>query len=211
MRGVLVHVWERSREYVKKAGTIILAIVIVLWALKTWPAMPESQRRQYDAMRESIRADANLSSLEIDDRIRLINLDQQRVEMLNSTIGMIGRGVAPVLRPCGFDWRISTALLGSLAAKEVFIGQMGLIYSVADEGSNTGETLRSKLSGDYTPLQGICIMLFILISSPCVATVAVTIKESGSWKWGLLQWGYLTVLAWIVTTAVYQAGSLLSA
>jgi ferrous iron transport protein B len=210
-RGVLVHTWERSREYLKKAGTIILAIVVVLWALKTWPALPPAARQHYQDLRAQAAAQSAAEAASTDDgaqlRARLVQIDadEHRDELLHSTIGRIGRGIAPVLRPCGFDWKISTALLGSLAAKEVFIGQMGVIYSVSDAEAKAGVTLRTKLAANYTPLQGVCIMLFILIASPCAATIAVTVRESGSWKWAAAQWTYLTVLAWVVATIVYQA------
>ncbi|MGB2824035.1 MAG: ferrous iron transport protein B, partial [Phycisphaerae bacterium] len=98
---------------------------------------------------------------------------------------------------------------GAFAAKEVFVAQMGIVYAVgeADGGS---EALRARLQSHYTPLQGLCIMLFCLISAPCVATIAVTRKESGSWKWAALQLGGLTALAYVVTLIVYQVGRLLS-
>ena len=207
-RGLLVHVWERSGEYVKKAGTIILAIVIVLWAMKTWPQRPAAQAESYEVRR--VAAAGELTGEALDRRLAQINVEQHRAELQHSAVGRIGRGIAPVLQPCGFDWRISTALLGSFAAKEIFISQMGVIYAVDDETDQQSETLRQKLAADYPPLVGFCMMLFILIATPCVATVAVTVRESGGWKWALLQWSYLTVLAWLVTVAVFQVGSLLN-
>jgi len=209
LKGVAVHVWERSAEYLKKAGTIILAAVIILWAMKTWPKLGEADRRAFQADTQAVLARPGLSETTRQALLEQARLREHRAELTNSAIGRIGHGVAPLLAPCGFDWRIATALMGSVAAKEVFIGQMGVIYAVGEADRDHSETLRSKLAGDYSPLQGICIMLFILISSPCIATVAVTVRESGSWKWALLQWGYLTVLAWVVTTAVFQAGSAL--
>lgn len=205
LKGLLVHMWERSGEYIKKAGTIILAVVLLLWAMKTWPMLPAEQAQIYQAQRAEVRADRGLDQARRQVRIEEIDTAQHRQQLLNSAIGRIGRGIAPVMAPCGFDWKISTALLGSLAAKEVFIGQMAVIYAVGeDQGPGQAETLRSKLAENYTPLQGISIMLFILIASPCIATVAVTARESGSWKWAMLQWGYLTALAWLVTAGVYQ-------
>jgi ferrous iron transport protein B len=125
-------------------------------------------------------------------------------------MGRIGHGLEPVLRPAGFDWRISTAMVGAFAAKEVFVAQMGIVYSLGEEEDEASEPLRDKLHANYTPLQGFCVMLFCLISAPCMATIAITRRESNSWRWALLQLIGLTVLAWIVTVAVYQVGSLLS-
>jgi len=207
LKGLIIHVWERIWVYLKKAGTIILAIVIVLWALKTWPQLDPQTMEEFQSRRAAILTDAGLSEEDKHPALDRIDRAQHRAELQHSAVGRIGRGIAPLLRPCGFDWRISTALLGSLAAKEVFISQMGIVYAVGGEEADT--TLPEKLAADYSPLQGINIMLFILIASPCLGTVAVTFRESGAWKWALLQWGGLTALAWLVTTIIYQACSLL--
>jgi ferrous iron transport protein B len=97
-------------------------------------------------------------------------------------------------------------MVGALASKEIFIGQMGVIYAVHEQDASQTMSLRGHLTADYTPLQGLCIMLFILIAAPCMATLAAVARESGSWKWVALQWGYLFGLAWVLTTAVYQIG-----
>lgn len=183
LRGTLTHVWERGWLYLKKAGTIILVISILLWAATSYPKPDES---------------------------KLAGLDQQQIqemELAHSVAGTIGRGLEPVIKPLGFDCRIGTALIGALAAKEVFVAQLGIVYSIgeADEGS---QTLRAKLKDNYSPLQGFCIMLFCLISAPCVATLAVCKRETGSWGWAFFQFFGLTALAYVITLIVYQAGSL---
>lgn len=211
LRGLIAHVWERCGEYAKKAGTIILAIVIILWALKTWPQLPAEQAAAFDAGRAAVAAEGGQSQEVIRQRIEQIDVEQHRQALSNSAVGRIGRAVAPVMAPCGFDWRICTALLGSFVAKEVFISQLGVIYAVGEHEAEHSETLREKLTADYSPLQGFCIMLFLLIGFPCAATVAVTARESGSWRWAALQWGYLTALAWLVAAAVWQLGGLLHA
>ena len=125
-----------------------------------------------------------------------------------SILGGIGRGIEPVVKPMGFDWRIGTALLGSFAAKEIFVAQMGIVYSVG-EGTDGSETLRKKLRDNYSPLVGFCIMLYCLVSAPCVATIAATWQESGRMRWAIAQLAGLTLLAYVLTVAVYQIGSLL--
>jgi ferrous iron transport protein B len=125
-----------------------------------------------------------------------------------SAMGRIGRGIAPVLEPLGFDWRIGTALVGALGAREVFIAQMGIIYAVGS-GEEHAEALRQHLRGDYSPLVGFCLMLFILISTPCLPTLAAMRRESGRWGWVLFQLGALTILAYVLTLIAYQAGRLL--
>ena len=139
---------------------------------------------------------------------------QERSERLQYSIaGRIGKAMEPLLRPMGFDWRIGTALIGAFAAKEVFVAQLGIVYS-ADAGSETADpsgtpdTLRARLRANYTPLTAFCIMLFALVSTPCVATIAATRRESNSWGWAMFQLVGLTVLAWVLTTIVYQVGAL---
>jgi len=108
----------------------------------------------------------------------------------------------------GFDWKIGTALIGAFAAKEVFVAQLGIVYSVG-EADEESETLRQKLQNSYSPLVGFCIMLFMLLSMPCMATMAVMKRESNSWKWALFQLIGLTIIAYMLTTSVYQIGQLL--
>jgi len=184
LKGLLIHMWQRGWMYLKKAGTIILAISIILWAAMSYPKPAE----------ESL---AGLSP------------DQARQkELEHSVVGRIGRSIEPVLKPLGFDWRIGTALIGATAAKEVFVAQLGIVYAVGSDDAGS-RSLREKLQANYSRLTGFCIMLFCLIATPCVATVAVTRQEAGSWGWALFQFFGLTCLAYVVTFIVYQIGSLL--
>ncbi|MDO4574708.1 MAG: ferrous iron transport protein B [Planctomycetia bacterium] len=160
-RTVGTHTLERGWLYLRKAGTIILAISIVMWALTTFP-----KERSYAER--------------------------------------IGSALEPVMAPMGFDENIGTALIGAFAAKEVFVAQMGIACRVEDADENS-VPLREQIREKYSPLTGFCIMLFCLIGTPCMATVAVMARES-SWKWAIGQWVALTLLAWIVTTLVYQIG-----
>jgi ferrous iron transport protein B len=122
-------------------------------------------------------------------------------------IGRVGRFVEPAIRPLGFDWRIGTALIGATAAKEVFVSQLSIVYATGS-GDNA-DMLREKLRANYTPLVGFCIMLFSLISTPCMATVAMTRQETNSWGWAVFQFVGLTVLAYVITLTVFQVGRLL--
>jgi ferrous iron transport protein B len=176
--------WDRGWQYLQKAGTVILGISILLWAASTYPKIGEDKLAGLD------------------------EVGQQSAQMQHSITGRVGHLIEPVLRPLGFDWKIGTALIGAFAAKEVFVAQMGIVYSVG-EADQTSEALRQRLRADYTPLKGLCIMLFCLLSSPCMATVAVTAREAGSWKWAALQYVGLTVVAYAVTLVVYQVGTLL--
>ena len=128
--------------------------------------------------------------------------------LAHSVVGRIGKAIEPAIRPLGFDWKIGTALIGAFAAKEVFVAQMGIVYAVGS-GEDRSEALRERLRADYSPLVGFCIMLFCLVSMPCVATIAVTWRESGRWGWALFQLGGLTALAYLLTLIAYQLGSFL--
>ncbi len=183
VKGMLIHMWERAGLYLKKAGTIILGISIVLWALTSFPRMQTSGPH---ASPEERRA----------------------AELSHTVAGRVGHAIEPFIKPLGFDWRIGTAMIGALAAKEVFVAQMGIVYSVGADGAKS-ETLREKLRANYSPLVGFCVMLFMLISAPCMATIAVTKRESNSWKWALFQLFGLTVMAYLLTMLVFQAGSML--
>jgi len=185
LRGILTHMWERSRLYLKKAGTIILAISILLWAATSYP---KPAREKLDG----------LSAVQV-----------QTAELRYSIAGRVGTGMEKLVKPLGFDYRIGTALIGALAAKEVFVAQMGIVYSLG-EADESSQTLREKLADNYTPLQGFCIMLFCLISAPCMATLAICKRETGSWRWALFQFSGLTALAYIITLLVYQFGSLIT-
>ncbi len=186
LRGALTHVWERGWLFLRKAGTVVLGISVVLWAMTTYPKAPEPQLQGVDKG------------------------DAAAIELSYSVAGRIGHALEPVMKPIGFDWKTSTAMLGAFAAKEVFVAQLGIVHSLG-EADEQPEPLREILRREYTPLQAFCIMLFCLISVPCMVTVATTWRESGSWKWSVLQLGGLTLLAYVITFAVFQVGKLISA
>ena len=182
-KAVLVHTWQRGWMYLRKAGTVILAASIILWMAANFPSPSQ------DA---------------------LVGLSEQAAHqeaLRYSVVGRLGRAVQPALEPLGFDWKIGTALIGSVPAKELFVSQMGIIYAVGSGEEHAG-SLREQLQANYTPLVGFCVMLFTLISAPCVATVAMTRQETGSWRWALFQFAGLTGLAYFVTLIVYQSGRL---
>ncbi len=206
IKGLAIHMWERTWLYIKKAGTIILAIVVVLWALASWPKLNEQERAVFAQQRAAVQADAQPDKEQTAELLAEIDAAEHEAELEHSAIGRVGKTVAPVFKPCGFDWKISTATIGAFAAKEVFVGQMGVLYSVGEDADEESEQLRRKLADKYSPLVGFCIMLFCLISMPCMVTVAVTVREAG-WRWALLQVTYLTALAWVLTMIVYQVGS----
>ena len=188
-QSLLTQMSMRAWLYVKKAGTVILGVSIILWLLTSYPKPPADWEAPIPEGATSV-AEA-----------------ESAAAMSYSVAGRLGRFLEPVLEPMGFDWRIGTALIGAFAAKEVFVAQMGIVFAVGDSEGNT-EALRDQLRRNYNPLVGYCIMLFCLIATPCMATVAVTRQESGSIRWALFQFWGLTLLAWILTFLVYQGGQM---
>lgn len=188
-------VWQdirvKSALYLGKAGTIILALSILLWAANSYPKKPVHEIDRSPA-RESMSAEQ-------------IEAARRGEDLEYSVSGRVGHLMEHVFKPIGFDWRICTALIGSVAAKEVLVAQLGIVNSMDDAGREPGR-LRQALARRYTPLVGVCIMLFALIATPCASTVAVMRRESHSWRWPLAQFAGLTTLAYVLTLAVYQAG-----
>jgi len=201
LRDSLLHMSERSGLYLRKAGTVILGISILLWALTNFPKSPKTAETTVPTSSSSVLS-ATTAPATTDNPAH-----EQAEALTYSFAGRVGKTIEPVLKPMGFDWRIGTALIGALAAKEVFVAQMGIVYSTGEEESGI-EPLREQLRQHYRPLVGFCIMLFCLLSAPCMATFAVTRRESGSWRWACLQFFGLTTMAYILTTLVYQIGSL---
>ena len=203
---IVIHMWQRAGLYLKKAGTVILAISIILWIASTYPQKKDFSK-DYAAERVKIQESTLPQEKKAEFLTKLRN--EESAERMEYTVtGRVGSLLEPIIKPLGFDWHVGTALVGALAAKEVFVSQLGIVYSIGDADSNS-EALRSIISKNYTALQGFCIMLFCLISAPCVATIATTRRESNSWKWAAFQLIGLTVLAYIITFIVYQVGSLI--
>jgi ferrous iron transport protein B len=208
LRGVITHMWQRGWLYLKKAGTVILGIAIVLWALTTFPGLPGDEAARFEKEKQAVEATV---ADEERRKEKIASIENAMTEscLRHSIAGRIGNALEPVIRPMGFDWKIGTALIGAFAAKEVFVAQMGIVYSVGKEVDEGSAALRDQLRANYTPLVAFCIMLFCLVSAPCMATIAVTRRESNSWRWALFQLSGLTVMAWILTVIVFQTGRLL--
>jgi len=186
LKGLLIHTWERSWMFLRKAGTVILAAAIVLWFFTNWPAPPRAELETAGGPEEVRRA-----------------------VLESSIVGRIGKTMEPALELAGFDWKVGTALIGATAAKEIFVAQMGIIYGLG-EGVQGSNILASHLSRDYSRLAGFALLIFTLIASPCIATVAIMRRESGSWFWPAFQWLSLTGAAYIFAALVFQAGNLIS-
>jgi len=231
-RGLVTKMLERGWLYLRKAGTIILALSILMWAATSYP-----KRDKHTIDEQAKAGTVQVLKIELPDKtdaaqraklegaalaaarakapagVEVITegqADGRRAseDLRHSIAGRIGQVMVPVITPLGYDWKIGVGLVGALVAKEVFVAQMGIVYSIG-EASEESPELRSVLRRDYSPLAGFSLMMFLLISAPCIATIALTRRESGSWKWAALQFGGLTVVAYLVALIVFQVGSLL--
>ena len=204
LKSLLLHMWDRGRMYLQKAGTIILFTSILLYICNTFPVKKDFSVN-YDNQIAAIESNANLSKEEKTQAITTIE-NQKLSETMEYTIsGRIGKSLEIIFKPIGFDWKVTTASISALAAKEIFVSQLGILYAEG-EVSEESIPLRTHLRQNYTPLQGFCIMLFCLLSIPCLATLAITRRELNSWKMAIFEAAGLFLLAYITTFIVYNIG-----
>ncbi len=194
-RSILIHMWEKAKQYLHKMGGIILVASIIIWFLGYFPRHEAPETAKTEATAEMKRQE---------------NIEHQK----NSYIGKIGQAIEPVLRPLGFDWKMSVSLLSGMAAKEIVVSTLSVLYTGEEEDNMVlSERIRQDTdeAGNpvFTPLVALSLMLFVLIYFPCIATVSAIINESGSWKWGLFVIAYTCILAWTVSFVVYQTGSII--
>ena len=320
LRVVLRHMWERSRLFLRRAGTVIFGISVILWFLATYPnsaevetkfaqariaavanLYPQIQEPQaaekkiaevkdwwqsaftnqldfllietigaldkeeaaektgnnlvtdprnsptatkfaqariaavtnlYHQIKEKQAAEKKITELrtwwESAQTNRLDFLCMESIDALykeeggaklrHSFAGMMGRAIEPVIAPLGFDWKMGIGIVGSFAAREVFVSTMSTVYNVGSDDSDTGkktlaQTLRDQKHPDgtpvYTTLVAVTLMVFYVFALQCVSTVAVVRRETNSWKWPFFQWLYMGALAWILAFITYQGGRLL--
>ncbi|MBZ0165400.1 MAG: ferrous iron transport protein B, partial [Candidatus Omnitrophica bacterium] len=182
LRAVFLQMWERSRQFLKRAGTIILFMSIVLWVMMTYP--------KHDAL-------------------------APHAALKKSMAGQIGTAIEPVIKPLGYDWRIGIGLVGSFAAREVFVSTMNIVFNLEEEDDTEAlrENFRQAQWPDgrplFTPLVCLGLMVFYVYALQCMSTIAVVWRETGSWQWTGFQILYMTTLAYLAALAVYQGGRVL--
>jgi ferrous iron transport protein B len=204
-------VWQRVKVFLVDAGTVILALTIILWALLSYPKNP-AVTAEADASRAAVAA-RPLSPAERDARLAEIGTRENGAQLRYSIAGRLGHVIEPALQPLGFDWRIGVGILGAFAAREVFVGTLGVVFDIG-EADEANEPLRESLraatwpdgSRLFTPLAGISLMVFFVLACQCMSTVAIVKRESGGWKWPLFMVAYMTVLAYGASLVVYQTG-----
>ncbi|SEF46239.1 ferrous iron transport protein B [Parabacteroides chinchillae] len=208
-KSIMIHMWEKAKQYLHKMGGVILFASIIIWFLGYFPRHTEST----DAINRQIAEveNAELDSQEKEKTIAELERLKAIEHQQNSYIGHIGQAIQPALQPLGFDWKISVSLLTGMAAKEVVVSTLSVLYTgEADDSQILSERLKQDRNAEgklvFTPLVAISLMLFVLIYFPCIATISAIVNESRSWKWGAFVIVYTCVLAWIVSFTVYQTG-----
>ncbi len=187
LKGLLLKMWERGWMYVKKAGTIIVLISVLIWAGFTFPQYSPEEK----------------------------NIDKEKtaaVRLEQSYAGRLGHFIEPAIKPIGLDWRGGIALMAGVAAKEVVVSTFGTIYSLGEVDPEETDSLRESLKKDpfWNPLKALAFLMFTLIYLPCFVAMAVFYKESGSkLKWTLFLFFWTTLFAWLAAFLVYQGGSFL--
>ena len=186
LKATLRHMWDRSEQYLKKIGGLILVAAVIIWFLSYYP-----------------RTGANVITPENIETTALVQSE-------NSYLGRIGKVCEPVMKPLGLDWRASVALLSGAAAKEIVVSTLGVLYSV-DDAESDGASLSAHLiaSGNYSRAAALAMMIFVLLYFPCIATVAAIAQEAGGWRWALFSVVYNTLLAWVVAFAAFHVGTLM--
>jgi ferrous iron transport protein B len=231
-RNIIVTMWERGSQFLKRAGTVILAISVVLWFLLNYPAPPSNTNAQnartgvspaYGVQPGPGNAPDIVNEPNAGDAKKAAPADTQPSEeekmgerLRYSFAGRIGHTIEPLIAPLGFNWKIGIGLIGAMSAREVFVSTMGTVYSVG-EADETSTPLREQLKNDkwpdgrpvWTTLTAISLLVYFVLAMQCMATLAVVKRETNGWKWPIFMQVYLTALAWIAAFIVYQGGRML--
>ena len=207
LRGVLIHTWERVWQYIRKAGTVILAVSILLWAAMTFPQLPESQVNAFNHQQIAVATNV----MDMEQRSILLEEIKNReaqASLRYSLAGRIGSFIEPVSQWAGFDWRTNIALVGGFAAKEVIVSTFGTAYSLGEIDPEEAAPLSQQIATDPTwnKYTAISLIIFVLLYAPCFVTVVTMAKES-SWGWAVFSTVFNTALGFGLAVAVYQVGT----
>lgn len=216
---VILHCWERAWQYIKKAGTVILAISVIIWAAMTFPQLPDDMAKPFDEkialLEERIEAlgkdQTGMAATEkeaIEEEKDNIIAELDELKLAYSVAGRLGKWVEPVTQPAGFDWRTDIALLAGIAAKEAVVSTLGTAWAMGEADPDEAEPLAEKLKSapDWSQATALALMLFVLLYSPCFVALVVIKQESGSWGWLVFSIIFNTAIAYVVAVIVYQSG-----
>jgi ferrous iron transport protein B len=218
LRNTTIHMWHKGSQYLNKMGTVILLASILIWAMGYYPRNVEFTK-DYNAMQSQIEADNTLTQEQKTVQTEQIQLSKEEERQEKSYIGMTGHFIEPLIRPLGFDWKIGMSIITGMAAKEIVVSSMGVLYHASLNADENSQSLKGKLQEQtftrgakvgqkvFSPLVAFSLMVFVLIYFPCVAVVAA-IKKEANWKWALFTSVYTTGIAWVAAFAIFQIGSL---
>lgn len=227
LKGLLIHTWERTWGYIKKAGTVILGISIILWALMTFPGLPESEITGYQNQKAAVLANVSPDVavsvekdskefmteevLKVKSQLDAVEFEQAQAALHYSIAGRIGRSLEGITELAGFDWRTNIALLGGFAAKEVVVSTLGTAYSLGEVDPEETGSLSDTLSvaPGWSPLTALALIVFTIFYAPCFVTVVCIAKEAGSWKWAAFSVVFNTMIAFGLSVIVFQTGKAL--
>ena len=216
---VLRHMWDRSKLFLRRAGTVILGINIVLWFLATYPKLERAPGVPPGSAPVTAAANQPAQAPARQDAGGTLSSTVASEQLRHSFAGMMGRAIEPFIAPLGFDWKMGIGIIGSFAAREVFVSTMSTVYNVGEvQKDEAGTASLAKMLGAqnrpdgtrlYTPLLGITLMVFYVFALQCVSTIAVVRRETNGWKWPIFQWLYMTALAWGLAFLTWHGGHLL--
>ncbi len=227
LKGVLIHTWERTWQYIKKAGTVILGLSVMVWAMMTFPGLDEKERNLFEARRAAITSHTSAEILNdihtlepeqlsgqaavIKENLSRIDLDEAKAGLKNSIAGRMGTTLEGITKFAGFDWRSNIALVGGFAAKEVVVSTLGTAYSLGEVDPEVSDSLsdRLKTAEGWGPLTAFSLIIFTIFYTPCFVTVVCIAREAGSWKWAGFSVVFNTLLAFGLSVLCYQAGSII--
>ncbi len=212
--GLLLHCWERAWMYIKKAGTILVAVAVIIWAGMTFPSLPEDKAAPFE--QQIAQIEEQISALPegaegraaLEDQLGEAKNTLSEEELSYSVAGRLGKAVEPFTRPAGFDWRTDIALLAGVAAKESIVATLGTAYALGEQDPEDAAPLADRLKADdnWSPASALALMLFVLMYSPCFVALVVIKQEAGSWGWLAFSILFNTALAYVVAVAAYQIG-----
>jgi ferrous iron transport protein B len=208
-KGLIIHTLERTYQYIRKAGTVILGISIVLWAMMTFPGLPESESVRFEKERAAITASSNQARVE--EQLKGLDAQVKEETLRYSIAGRVGRALEHVTSSAGFDWRTNMALLGGFAAKEVIVSTLATAYSLGDTDPENEAPLSASLRANpaWSPLSAFSLIVFTIFYAPCFVTVVCIAREAGSWKWGAFSVALNTGIALVLAVLVFQTGRLM--
>ncbi|MAG84818.1 ferrous iron transport protein B [Candidatus Poribacteria bacterium] len=217
LKTIILRMLDRGKRFLVDAGTIIFATTVLIWGLLYYPR-PQSISDQYDQKAAEIQSQT-LSQDKLEEQLNTNSKAEAGAFLRQSVLGRLGNFIEPVVKPLGWDWKIGIAVIASFPAREVVVAILGIIYNLGSEESEESENLRQKMRNAtwdddpnqkvFTPIVALSVMVFFALCAQCAATLAVIKRETGSWKWPVFTFSYMTILAYCAALITYQISNLL--